>query len=184
MTRATALALALAILATPAAADEPSRSLCDVPAEAARALIEGAWSGASRVSVETLDTSSMRRAVERVRIAPEGYVSDATALLRDGPLPLEAPGGPLYDVDAVDDLLDATESADLADALSDTPCGPERLPQLRVALAEGDGIRVEATYVLIPYFTDRVLHLTEATWRSGEVVVYLTAAALLRPDPG
>ena len=52
MTRATALALALAILATPAAADEPSRSLCDVPAEAARALIEGAWSGASRVSVE------------------------------------------------------------------------------------------------------------------------------------
>ncbi len=87
-----------------------------------------------------------------------------------------------YDVDRVDDVLDTTERADLADVLSDTQCGPEALPQLQVDLPEFEGgISVFGTITLMPYFDDRVLEISELTLKSDETVLFMTETVILRP---
>jgi hypothetical protein len=87
-----------------------------------------------------------------------------------------------YDVDRVDDVLDTTESGELADLLSDTQCGPEALPQVQVVLPEFEGgITVFGTITLVPYFDDRVLEISELTLKSDETVLFMTETVLLRP---
>lgn len=88
----------------------------------------------------------------------------------------------VYDVDGVDDMLDTTERADLADILSDTKCGPGALPQLVVQLSESHlDMTVTGTSVFIAYFDDRLLEVTELTLKMDETVLFVTETALLTP---
>ncbi|MGR3435501.1 MAG: hypothetical protein ACU0CO_11540, partial [Shimia sp.] len=67
----------------------------------------------------------------------------------------------------------------IADALSDTLCGPEALPQFVGVIDTGGGIAAEGTITVIAYFDDRMLQVTELTLRSAETVVFVTETALL-----
>jgi hypothetical protein len=180
------LALLLTIASAVPALAEP---LCDRPAEPA--LLEtlvGDWSREGSISQfnETLDE------VRAVPAKETGYVITAEQhlsstyldYLAGDPLSLTGLSEPAYDVDRVDDVLDTTERADLADILSDTLCGPETLPQWQATLfvEDRDGMQVTGTYTLIGYFTDRLLLIGELELRSEEALIFMTETMLLRPQ--
>ncbi len=146
--------------------------------------LAGNWVRDGSTSVEGSTMSFVRPARKfATEISAEGLFSsgfvdslmgDAVALTWAAPKP--------YDVDRVDDVLDTTERADLADLLSDTQCGPMGLPQLQIDLPEYEGgITVFGTITLVPYFDDRVLEISELTLKNDETVLFMTETVLLRP---
>jgi len=84
-----------------------------------------------------------------------------------------------YDVDGVDNMLDTTDSAWIADSLSDTPCGPESLMQFSGLLVVAGANTGRVT--VIPYFTDRVLLIAELEMRGDFGLAFVTATGLLQP---
>ncbi|WP_143093045.1 hypothetical protein [Celeribacter neptunius] len=150
-------------------------------AAAILAEIAGEWDSALSVQVEA-ETISTLREIEGDWALIEADGSFLNAFLDEligVPVQL-APTETGYDVDQVDDLLATTEAAWIADALSETRCGPEDLPQLRAGFLAGAGLSGDVT--LIPYFTDRVLMLFRidypGDWGHSEVIGtgYLTPA--------
>ncbi|WP_371154284.1 hypothetical protein [Jannaschia sp. 2305UL9-9] len=165
-----------------------AEGLCDVTDLARLQMLAGTWSGVEHRSFETLDDTRMGVTPLIVTLADGGgvltYASDLTSGLFDEAPALTLARDGAYDVDAVDDMLDTTAHAELADTLSDTLCGPEALPQLVVPVSIDAEIDVEGAITLIAYFSDRLLQITEMTVRSDEVVLYVTATALLTPQTG
>ncbi|WP_270728608.1 hypothetical protein [Shimia sp. Alg240-R146] len=158
---------------------------CDVtdPAEV-YARLAGNWEREGSTSVDGADTSFIRPArVFATRISADGmFQSGFVDSLMGEEVALEWITPKPYGVDRVDDVLDATERADLADVLSDTRCGPESLPQLQLELPEFEGgVSVFGTITLVPFFDDRVLEISELTLRSDETVLFMVETVLLQP---
>jgi|GEM_PF-6512189 len=173
----------LIVLAAPAA---DATSLCEAPDDALADLLAGTWTGEPRQSIDSLDTARIRAPGEiRVRLAAgDPGLAMTTGLLDNlgiAPLDLRRARPVPYDVDRVDDVLDTTDNAVLADLLSDTPCGPESLPQFSGTVGIEGGIRVEGTITIVAYFTDRLLGITELTLQNEGATLYLTETVLLRP---
>ena len=84
-----------------------------------------------------------------------------------------------YSVDHVDDILETVEAEWIADAVSETPCGPEDLLQLTAPLDLPP--RMAGTVTLIPYFSDRVVIIAEVEMRGDWGLGFVTMAALLTP---
>ncbi len=166
-----------------AALPAEARSLCGVTDEAeVLAAISGIWQAEERISLENAATSLIRvPAPARAEIGPGGIETDFLDGLTGAPLPLRRTDPPPYGVDAIDDLLETTGHAELADRLSDTPCGPEELPQLVARLPAGTAPDATGTVTLLAYFDDRLLQITEMVLRSEETVLFLTGTALLTP---
>ena len=145
--------------------------------------LAGDWERRAQVNLESETLSILRQtAPERVTLtAAPAIATDFIDSLIGAPLSLSLAEGTAYDVDAVDDMLDTTESAEFADVLSDTPCGPEDLPQLQGTLIKTDGISAAGTVTLIPYFSDRILEITELELKSEGALIFMTATALLTP---
>ena len=168
----------VALFASPAAAD----SLCG-ERDVARlnAQLAGQWDRTAHISLEN-ETLSMLRQTEPEVVTITGAGALITGFIDDqtgGPLPLVLQDAAAYNVDAVDDMLDTTETSHFADILSDTPCGPEDLPQLQGTLLQADGMSASGTVTLIPYFDDRILEITELELRSEAALIFMTATALL-----
>lgn len=136
-----------------------------------------------RLSLENETTSILRDGPsDEVTISPAGtYDSTFTDSLTGAPLDLTLAEARPYDVDGVDDMLDTTENAVLADILSDTPCGPEDLPQFVAEIPATEGMSAGGTITLIAYFDDRVLRIMKLELKSEETILFLTETALLRP---
>ena len=176
--RCLVLILLALVLSGPAAA----ASLCgEADAEALLSRLAGAWQGAPRVSIETETLSVVREGeVESHALGAEGgFVTPLVEGFTGAPVMLALSATPVQDVDGVDDLLDTVEAADLADLLSDTPCGPEALPQFTGRFAVPGQVSGEVT--LIAYFDDRVLMLTEAELTGDWGLAFTTTAVLLTP---
>ena len=180
----TASALVLTLFATPASAGE---SLCDWHDQerVLAALTDqsaGDFAGDISVQIEA-ETVSTTKAFEdnRATLTAEGVLSDAFLgdLVRD-PIALTL-GAPIYDVDAVDDLLWTAETEWIADAVSMTPCGPEALPQLSGAFVGGEGL--EGRVTLIPYFTDKIVMIFEIDYSGEWGLSEITGTALMEPAP-
>ena len=174
--------LVAAVLATPAAAE----SLCGrTDTDAVLAELAGRWSGEVRFSAVNEIFDELRR-TPADRAEPTILSADGTMLAMQDLLPEAhhamrlAVTEPL-DVDMVDDLLETADAEDFADALSDTPCGPEALPQFAapVSLSDPAGMTATGRVILVPYFTDRVLRFDRVTFSDGVVVLYMTRAHLL-----
>ncbi|PZX17683.1 hypothetical protein LX81_01410 [Palleronia aestuarii] len=160
-----------------------ARNLCGQDADAELlARLEGVWRGAPRVSIVNETTSLDRTPGEKNVVLRRGTLRDE---LLDGiaahSYEIAGADGPRYDVDAIDDLLETTGSADLADRLSDTRCEPEELPQFVAIIDEGEEMTVAGTVTIVAYFEDRLLEVTELTLGSGETILYFTATTLLVP---
>ena len=164
-----------------------AESLCTAqdPADVLAGL-SGSWSREGAISVENATVSELRRIRDETLVISDegGYRTGLVEDLIGGDVALVLSDVPPYDVDGVDDILDTVQRADLADILSDTPCGPETLPQFVATLAVLDGVEVTGTITLIPYFTDRVLEVTELELKASDTILFLTGAALLRPQIG
>lgn len=165
-----------------------AQSLCDQrdPAKVMEALV-GLWRGDVAVSVET-ETVSATEVMDAGRHwmrEDGGFVTYLIAGWTEAPVDLALSEAPIYDVDGVDDLLETTSREVFADLLSDTPCGPETLPQMTGQfvsdLAEGEG-SVTGAVTLIGYFEDRVLMLVEAELTGDWGLGFVTATALLTPE--
>lgn len=174
-----------ALLAAPAA---QAKGLCDItdPVQLYEALGRVWQPEDSRISLESATVSTMREGANgAVTISPAGtYDSPFTDSIVGEPLELTLRETPAYDVDQVDDMLDTTENAGLADILSETRCGPEALPQFEVRLPETEGFSAAGTITLIVYFEDRLLRITELDLTSDETILFMTETALLRPAMG
>lgn len=164
-----------------------AENLCDVTDPSRLADLAGTWAGAQAISLEGLDSSRQRSVPDHgvtLAVDAAGGLSIGSEFI-DSVTGTRLPLAPLrpvpYDVDRVDDVLDTTGAEDVADLLSDTRCGPEALPQLVARLSAGDAVTVEGTITLIPYFSDRMLQITQVELQSGAALIYLTATALLRP---
>ena len=168
-----------ALAASPAAAE----SLCGVTGEVALTQLVGNWIGDVQGNIET-ETVSVTDVVAPgvASVGEDGrFAIDILGVLAGaGEAVTLTPVETIYDVDGVDDLLDTVEAAWIADALSDTPCGPESLPQLRGVVDYAPDLTGQI--VLIPYFDDRVLMLAEWENRGDWGLAFLTLAALLQPN--
>lgn len=183
MQRATHFAIVVCLLgAGPATAE----SLCGADdAEAILAAIEGRWTSQEKISLESASDSYFR-APEPTEVVIQAGRIDSAFLdsLQEEPLVLELAEAPVYDVDAVDEMLEVTRNEELADLLSDTSCGPEDLPQLVAQVPDTDGISAGGTVTLIPYFDDRILKIVELELSSAEAVLFMTGVAYMTPaDP-
>ncbi|WP_281982386.1 hypothetical protein [Thalassorhabdomicrobium marinisediminis] len=138
--------------------------------------IEGRWAADGNVSVESETLSVFKPLPDVVVIGPDHRLT--TRMTRNmGLTPeLDVAAAP-YDVDAVDDMLDTVEAAWIADAVSDTPCGPEELTQLSAEVRVDDVITGHVT--LIPYFTDRVVLIAEVETRGDWGLAFVTHGLLL-----
>ncbi|QFU08310.1 hypothetical protein PARPLA_02908 [Rhodobacteraceae bacterium THAF1] len=168
------------LCASPAVTD----SLCgETDAARLNAVLAGEWDREAHIQLESETLSILRQtAPEIVTLGADGTLQ--TAFIDDqigSSLPLMLAHDTPYDVDAVDDMLDTTETPEFADILSDTPCGPEDLPQLQGMLPETEGMSVAGTITLIPYFDDRILEITELELKSEGALIFMTATALLTP---
>ncbi|WP_136441463.1 hypothetical protein [Pacificoceanicola onchidii] len=149
------------------------------------ARIAGAWQREGTASIVNETTDVVRPSADYVTdFMANGQIANA---FFDGvtgeALPAELKDPRPYDVDLVDDMLDTTGRADLADDLSDTLCGPEQLPQLSVTLnlADAGDFQVIGTVTYIPYFDDRILEIGRLELKSDETILFMTETALLRP---
>ncbi|MBS1301595.1 hypothetical protein [Loktanella sp. SALINAS62] len=165
-----------------------AESLCGVTdRDALLTTLAGTWTGdtyVSSVNAVVNGVSVIARAdAEPVTITADGDLgSDMVRAISAGTtLPLPLADRPVFDVDQVDELLDATDAAILADLLSDTPCGPEDLPQFVISVDWTPNAvpSFDGQVALIPYFTDRILRLDQIVVNTGETVMYLTVSALL-----
>ena len=158
-----------------------AESLCDVT-DGVFDRLAGDWAGAVTASVETETLSVTDEVMPGLStLSADGafgidFIQD---LVGAGAVVRLTHGAVVHDVDGVDDLLDTTETAWMADALSDTPCGPEALPQLSGTVDHGPDLT--GTLTLIAYFDDRVLMLSELEYRGDWGLAFVTAAALLEP---
>lgn len=161
-----------------------AESLCGLTDEAEiLARLAGAWDGEIRVSVETETVSVTEPLAERwAMLAPDGSFTTALNNNLDVDVVLRLATEPVIDVDGVDDLLDTTDSAWIADALSDTPCGPEALPQLTGAVTGRPD--VSGIVMLIGYFDDRLLMLIALELRGDHGLAFVSATALLQMPGG
>ncbi len=177
------LSAAVLTIALPVAAI--ADGFCGVTdAEAVYARLAGSWQREGSTSVEGGTTSFVRPArVFATEIDMDGlFYSGFVDSIMGEEFSLRWTEPKPYDVDRVDDVLDTTGRADLADLLSDTQCGPEALPQLQIELPEREaGVTVYGTITLVAYFDDRVLEISELTLKSDETVLFMTETALLRP---
>lgn len=135
------------------------------------------------IETETLSVTQDLDADTDVIVTPQGAITwPMTDQWLRSALRLAPRDAPL-DVDTVDDLLDTTETAWIADAVGDTLCGPETLPQMsatfRVAPQSGSQDSVSGTLTLIPYFDDRVVLLAQIELRGDWGLGFVTASALL-----
>ncbi|KQI68732.1 hypothetical protein AN189_07510 [Loktanella sp. 3ANDIMAR09] len=167
-----------------------AESLCGVTDNAALLdRLAGDWRGDTYLSGvnAVIDQTEIqpRAEAERVTIGTDGILSvEAIAAAMGGEgLPMVLSPTPVYNVDQVDDLLETTQAEALADVLSDTPCGPEKLPQFVATFgfdqADTDGVRFDGQVVLIPYFDDRILRLDQFDVNTGEMVLFVTVASVL-----
>jgi hypothetical protein len=176
------MAAALAALAPVAAVADGFCGISDPTVVYER--LAGSWVREGSTSVEGSTTSFVRPArMFATEIDANGqYYSGFVDSIMGEEVALRWAEPKPYDVDRVDDVLDITERADLADVLSDTQCGPEALPQLQIELPEFEGgVTVFGTVTLVPYFDDRVLEISELTLKSDETVLFMTETVLLRP---
>ena len=178
-----ARAIAIWLLAAgPAAA----QSLCgNDDAEAVLDAVEGRWTANEKIALESHADSYFRAPDPAPVVIRDGQIDSAFLdSLQGQPLDLELADGPIYDSDAVDALLKDTRNETLADLLSDTPCGPENLPQLVARVPDTEGISAGGTVTLIPYFEDRMLMVTELELSSPEALLFMTGVAYMTPsDP-
>ena len=168
--------------AAPAAAE----SLCGLDdADEVLSAIEGRWTSQERINLESASDTYFRAPDPTAVVIRSGRIESAFLDgLQGQPLTLELAEAPIYDVDQVDELLEVTRSEELADLLSDTPCGPSDLPQLVARVPDTDGISAGGTITLIPYFDDRILQISELELSSDEALLFMTGVAYLTPaDP-
>jgi len=176
MIRLAALALTLVVsLAVPLTA----QSLCDVrDPDRINAALQGVWTQSGGGSYVTASEEAVAPVMGNITIGPNGQVTwdELTYVL----LPVVAPelGDAVYDVDNIDDLLETTESEWIVDTLSDTPCGPENLPQLSVRY-EMITLNLRGQLTLVPYFEDRVLAVLETEWKGDWGIAFITVTSLM-----
>ncbi len=175
------IALFCALLVVPGTV--AAESLCDVGGGIIPRLA-GVWDGTVAMSVETEALSVTDEGLPVLSVLfDDGRFG--TAWMQDivgaGETVTLSRSDGTYDVDGVDDLLETAEADWMADALSDTPCGPEALPQLRGAVDYAPDLTGDLT--LIAYFDDRILMLAELEYRGDWGVAFVIAAALLEPGP-
>ncbi len=166
----------LAFIAALIAGSADAQSLCNV--EAGPELMQslsGEWTLEGAISVETETLSIVVPETDTATIADNTLAADIIDRWTGEALALEP--GQVYDVDAVDDMLETVEAEWIADAVSLTPCGPEALPQMTGVLDDGDAITGQAT--LIPYFTDQIVLIVEVETIGTMGLAFVTAAALL-----
>ncbi|WP_375263277.1 hypothetical protein [Palleronia sp.] len=180
MQRATQIVISVCLLGIGPAAAE---SLCGVrDAKTVLAAIDGQWTSHEKISLESSSDSYFRVPEPAAFVIRAGRIeSPFLDSLQGQPLPLELADAPIYDVDAVDELLEVTRNEELADLLSDTPCGPEDLPQFVAHIPDTDGISAGGTVTLIPYFDDRVLKIAELELASAEALLFMTGVAYMTP---
>ncbi len=166
----------LAILAVLIAGAADAQSLCNVQAgpELIHSL-SGDWTLEGATSVETETISIVVPETESAIITDGTFAADVIDRWTGEPLTLEP--GQVYDVDAVDDMLETAEVDWIADAVSLTPCGPEALPQMTGIFDNGDALTGQAT--LIPYFADQIVLIVEVETIGTAGLAFLTTAALL-----
>ena len=175
----------LILTATGAQAD----SLCGVTdIDVVCAAMAGEWSMRGAMSVESVVFSVTDVTAGRVLITPDGVFSSVTVV--DG---AEIPdvvtdenskslllGGPVYDVDVVDDMLETVEADWIADAVSLTPCGPDDLLQLSTVIDVQDV--AQGTLTIIPYFTDQIVMISEVEVTGDWGIGFVTEVGLLTPE--
>lgn len=175
------VAMAVSVFGTSGAAD----GFCGLgKPDIALAQIDGTWKREGSVSVFNETTDELRPSAPfTVQISGDGtFVSPFVDSLTGKPLTVSVLSAPAYDVDRIDDVLDTTGRADLADAVSDTLCGPSQLPQFQARLDVSDGISVSGTVTLIAYFADRVLQVSELELKSEDTILFMTETVLLTPQ--
>lgn len=166
------------------AAPLSAQSLCDVTdPDRIAAVLQGVWTQQGSVSIET-ETLSVTQGLnpqDRVDVSQtldlrwpltDQWLREALPLIATTPM----------DVDTVDDLLTTVDADWIADAVGDTRCGPENLPQYAATfdtgMATGDDT-LSGTITLIPYFEDRVVLLAQIEMRGAWGLGFVTAASLL-----
>ena len=166
------LAIFLCLAVTPATAE----SLCGVTdTGAVLNAIDGAWVAEGAISIET-ETLSVTEPFELAAIVTQDATLSAGLLSNGYPIPLEDLGA-VYDVDQVDDMLDTVEAVWIADAVSETLCGPEGLLQLSGVISGAEGHI--GTVTLLPYFSDRIVVITEYELKGDWGIGFVTSAGLL-----
>ena len=178
-----ARAITLCLLA---AGPATAQSLCgNDDAEIVLEAIQGRWTAQEKIALESHADSYFRAPDPTPVVIRDGQIDSAFLdSLQGQPLALELADGPIYDTDAVDALFEDTRNEALADVLSDTPCGPEDLPQLVARVPETEGINAGGTVTLIPYFGDRMLMVTELELSGPEALLFMTGVAYMTPsDP-
>jgi len=100
---------------------------------------------------------------------PEVTLESDSAFMRDI--------GPVYDVDGVDDILETVEAEWIADAVSQTPCGPRQLLQLTADVDMGEQGGGAVTF--IPYFSNQLVMISEVEIEGDWGIAFVTEAALL-----
>jgi hypothetical protein len=162
-----------------AATSAHAESLCGWTDEAdIRAAMVGIFTQEGAMSIET-ETLSVTQAIEDsdVVLDPAGWVMLPMVENWLGHGLETALSGVIYDVDGVDDLLAAVEAEWIADAVGDTSCGPEDLPQVSGVFGTGEDVSGRVT--VIPYFSDRMVLLTQTEVRGDWGLAFLTTAVLL-----
>ncbi|PVA06125.1 hypothetical protein [Thalassorhabdomicrobium marinisediminis] len=147
--------------------------------------IAGDWQLEGAVSAEGETLSQVRQTLGHVIIDATGRIATAVApageeapraALEDDSLTLTSTGV-FYDVDRADDIFDTVEAPWIADAVSETPCGPERLLQLGGMFEVGDS--TSGIVAVLPYFSDRIVLIGETKITSERGLIFVTRAALL-----
>jgi len=174
--------LIAALLCGAAQAHAQSTNLCGMTDEAeVLELLAGNWTREGTMSVfnEVMDELGPMQNVQATLTsdgAASGFAFEDTLGLN---VMLALADAPIYDVDHVDNLLDTTERADLADVVADTHCGPEDLPQLTTEIGVTAGMSVTGRITWIGYFDDRILELAEYEVTSDETILFITETAVL-----
>lgn len=168
--------VALCLMSGPVSAD----SLCGVAGDVALAQLGGFWNVDGATSVELMNESVVGSYDGLALLKTSGgFTASGIGRFNGDEVTLVA--RQVYDVDGVDDLLETVEAEWIADRVSETPCGPEALPQFSARF--GDEETAWAGRVtLVPYFTDQIVLLAEIEMTGAWGIAFTTYAALLTPD--
>lgn len=163
-----------------------AESLCGVTdRQVVLDAIAGDWSARGATSVESETLSVVDQTAGRYVFDAQGRfssiiveaVAEPPAVVIDADSPTLGALGVFYDVDQVDDILETVEAAWIADEVSLTPCGPEELPQLQIILRDGEAS--SGVMVIVPYFSDKMVAISEVEMRGDWGLAFVTSAALL-----
>lgn len=156
-----------------------AESLCNVTdIDTVLSAIDGAWVATGAISIET-ETLSITEPFELAAMVNQDAQVSAGLLSNGYSIRLDDLG-PIYDVDQVDDMLDTVEAAWITEAVADTRCGPEGLLQLSGPITSVQGS--EGTITLLPYFSDRIVIITEYEVKGDWGIGFVTVAGLLERD--